>query len=128
MPAALSDLPSNQQTPTFNEPWEAQAFAITVAMQRRGVFSWDEWSATLGEQIKLAQANGDPDLGTTYYHHWLAALETLVVAKGIANPGTLMQYQEAWHRAAHRTPHGQPIELLPQDLDPDHGHAEGDNT
>lgn len=117
VPEALASIPANQQSPTFNEPWEAQAFAITVAMHRRGVFSWNEWAETLGEQIKLAQANGDPDLGATYYLHWLAALEKLVQKKGIADEGTLSLYQEAWHRAAHRTPHGEPIELLPEDLD-----------
>ncbi len=116
-PAALADIPSNQQDPTFNEPWEAQAFAITVAMHRRGAFSWNEWAETLGEQIRLAQAHGDPDLGATYYLHWLAALEKLVLKKGIADQGTLSLYQEAWHRAADRTPHGEPIELLPEDLD-----------
>ncbi len=120
---ALAGIPSDQQAPTFNEPWEAQAFAITVAMHRRGAFSWNEWAETLGEQIRLAQASGDPDLGTTYYLHWLAALEKLVQKKGIADQGTLNLYQEAWHRAAHRTPHGEPIELQPEDLDdsPVHG-------
>ncbi|MGV8713057.1 MAG: nitrile hydratase accessory protein, partial [Nitrosomonas sp.] len=117
LPEALAGILTNQQDPTFKEPWEAQAFAITVAMHRRGVFSWNEWAETLGEQIRLAQANGDPDLGGTYYLHWLAALEKLVQKKGIADQGTLDLYQEAWHRAAHRTPHGEAIELLPEDLD-----------
>lgn len=116
IPESLVGIPTSQQDPTFNEPWEAHAFAITVAMHRRGVFSWNEWAETLSEQIKLAQANGDPDLGGTYYLHWLAALENLVQKKGIADQGTLNLYQEAWHRAAHRTPHGEPIELLPEDL------------
>ncbi len=124
LPEALAGIPTNQQEPTFNEPWEAHAFAITVAMHRRGAFSWNEWAEALGEQIRLAQAGGDPDLGTTYYLHWLAALEKLVQRKGIADQGTLNLYQEAWHRAAHRTPHGDPIELLPEDLDD--GHAHGD--
>ena len=127
LPEALAGIPANQQDPTFSEPWEAHAFAITVAMHRRGVFSWNEWAETLGEQIKLAQANGDADLGNTYYLHWLAALEKLVQNKGIADQGTLNLYQEAWLRAAHRTPHGEPIELLPEDLDrgPVHGDTAG---
>ncbi len=120
LPEALAGLASSQQNPTFNEPWEAQAFAMTVALQRSGLFSWNEWAETLGEQIKLAQANGDPDLGTTYYHHWLAAIEKLVQEKGIADQSSLRRYQEAWHHAAHRTPHGQPIELTAQDFDERH--------
>ncbi len=118
VPLELSGLPPDQQEPTFSEPWQAQAFAITVALQRRGLFSWNEWAQTLGEQIRQAQADGDPDLGTTYYHHWLAAIETLVRNKGIADNPTLTQYQAAWERAAQRTPHGEPIVLQPDDLTP----------
>ncbi len=113
---ALADLPPGQQEPVFHEPWEAQAFAITVALHRRGLFSWSEWADALGEQIKRAQAHGDPDLGATYYRHWLAAIESLVVKKGIADQPLLDRYQDAWEHAAHRTPHGEPIVLLPEDL------------
>ena len=100
----------------FREPWEAQAFALAVSLQERGVFSRGEWAAALGEEIKKAQANGDPDTGETYYHHWLAALERLVAAKGLADPQTLDRTREAWRRACERTPHGAPIELQPTDF------------
>lgn len=113
---ALAAIPAAHQTPTFNEPWEAQAFAITLALHRRGVFTWDEWAATLGAEIKAAQARGDPDTGSTYYHHWLASIERVVREKGIASEQTLLRYREAWDKAADRTPHGQPIELTPEDL------------
>lgn len=115
-PDALKVIPSDQQSPTFNEPWEAQAFAITLALHKRGVFTWNEWAETLGAEIKAAQATGDPDLGDTYYHHWLAATERIVQKKGIANQSTLASYKDAWHKAADRTPHGQPIVLDPKDL------------
>ena len=72
---------SNAEGPVFREPWEAQAFAIALSLNERGVFSSNEWAAVLGEEIKKAQAAGDPDTGETYYHHWLAALERLVAAK-----------------------------------------------
>ena len=100
----------------FREPWEAQAFAMALALHERGVFTWTEWAATLAEEIKRAQAAGDPDTGETYYHHWLAALERLVADKGVATPATLERYHDAWDRAADRTPHGKPIELTPQDF------------
>ncbi|HKQ28166.1 MAG TPA: nitrile hydratase accessory protein, partial [Burkholderiales bacterium] len=83
---------------------------------QRGVFTWGEWAATLGEEIKRAHAAGDPDTGETYYRHWLAALERLVAEKGVASGEVLARYQEAWDRAARRTPHGKPIELLPHDF------------
>lgn len=101
----------NESGPVFAEPWQAQAFAMTVALHERGLFSWPEWAAALSQAIKTAQAHGDADLGDTYYEHWLTALETLVAAKGIATSAALQETAAAWDRAAHATPHGQPIEL-----------------
>jgi nitrile hydratase accessory protein len=102
--------------PVFREPWEAQAFAMALALSDRGVFSWTEWAATLGEEIKRAQASGDPDTGETYYHNWLAALERIVTAKGLTTKAMLKRHHDAWHEAADRTPHGKPIELTPEDF------------
>lgn len=113
---ALEAIPPAERSPTFQEPWQAQAFAITLALHRQGVFTWNEWAATLGQEIRAAQERGDPDSGETYYHHWLRAIEHLVEEKGIATGATLHRYQEAWDRAADRTPHGEPIVLAPEDL------------
>ena len=113
---ALDSLPAGQQSQVFSEPWEAQAFAMTLALERKGLFTWNEWASTLGEEIKAAQESGDPDTGTTYYRHWLAALERIVLKKGIATQGTLHQYRDAWDKAADRTPHGQPIVLASSDF------------
>ena len=82
----------------------------------RGLFTWTEWAATLGDEIKKAQAAGDPDTGETYYHHWLATLERIVAAKGVADAAALVRTREAWQRACERTPHGTPIELRPDDF------------
>ena len=101
--------------PVFREPWEAQAFALARTLQERGIFSAREWAAALGDEIKRAQAAGDPDTGETYYRHWLAALERLVALKGVADPHTLNRTREAWRRACERTPHGTPIELKQSD-------------
>jgi len=114
--AAVPGLPRDEQGPVFREPWEAQAFAMALALQQRGVFTWSEWAAALGEEIKRAQRAGDPDTGETYYRHWLATLERLVTDRGVASAETLGRYREAWDRAAGRTPHGMPIELKPDDL------------
>ena len=113
---ALPGIPRDAEGPVFREPWEAQAFAMALALHQRGLFTWSEWAATLGDEIKRAQAAGDPDTGETYYHHWLAALERLVAEKGIAGREHLARYRDAWERAAERTPHGQAIELTPDDL------------
>jgi nitrile hydratase accessory protein len=116
--AALSvpGLPCDAEGPVFREPWEAEAFAIVVALRQRGLFGWDEWAAMLGEEIKAAQRAGDPDTGETYYRHWLAALERMVARKGIADPAALQRYRDAWQRAADRTAHGAPIALTAGDF------------
>jgi nitrile hydratase accessory protein len=113
---AVPGIPSDADGPVFREPWEAQAFAMTLALHARGLFTWPEWAATLGAEIKRAQAAGDPDTGETYYRHWLAALERIAADKGITNAQTLARYYDAWDRAADRTPHGTPIELRPDDF------------
>jgi nitrile hydratase accessory protein len=110
--------PAFRATPTDRRfaPWEAEAFAIVVALRQRGLFGWDEWAAMLGEEIKAAQRAGDPDTGETSYHHWLAALERMIAHKGIADRAALKRYHNAWERAADRTPHGTPIELTARDF------------
>jgi nitrile hydratase accessory protein len=113
---ALPDIPRDTEGPVFREPWEAQAFAMALALHERGVFSWSEWAEALGSEIKRAQAAGDPDTGETYYRHWLATLEGLVARKGVASSDTLHRYRDAWDHAADRTPHGKPIELKPEDF------------
>jgi nitrile hydratase accessory protein len=114
--AALPDLPQDTEGPVFREPWEAQAFAMAVTLHERGLFTWPEWAATLAAEIKRAQAAGDPDTGETYYLHWLNALERLVAEKGVTDAAALKRYHDAWDHAADRTPHGQPIELRPEDF------------
>src|SRR5262245_530051 len=113
---AVPGIPRDAEGPVFREPWEAQAFAMALALHERGVFSWNEWAATLAEEIKRAQAGGDPDTGETYYRHWLNALERLVASKGLADAQMLARYRDAWDRAAERTPHGTPIALKPEDF------------
>ena len=113
------ELPRNPQDndgPVFREPWEAQAFAMTLALYQRGLFTWNEWATALGSEIKRAQAAGDPDSGETYYLHWLSALEKLVAEKGVTTTETLHRYRDAWEHACDRTPHGQPIELRKEDF------------
>jgi nitrile hydratase accessory protein len=121
---AVPGIPCDAEGPVFREPWEAQAFAMAVALHERSLFTWGEWAQVLGEEIKSAQRAGDPDTGATYYHHWLAALERIVAAKGVTDRAMLARYHDAWDHAADRTPHGTPIELRPEDF----GAADSDGT
>lgn len=109
--AALPALPCDDAGPVFNAPWEAQAFAMTLALHERGMFTWAEWATCLNEAIRDAQAAGDADHGDTYYSHWLTALERISTIKGLVTDDSLLRRRYAWDAAARGTPHGQPIEL-----------------
>jgi nitrile hydratase accessory protein len=100
--------------PAFSAPWEAQAFAMAVALQERGHVTAAEWAAALGDAgARAAAAGGSADSSS---ERWLEALEALVVGRGLADAGTLERYRDGWARAAARTPHGEPIELSTEDL------------
>lgn len=113
---AVPSIPRDEKGPLFREPWEAHAFAMALALYDKGVFTWTEWAAKLGEEIKKARAAGDPDTGETYYRHWLATLERIVAEKGVTTTQALARHYDAWDHAAHRTPHGKPIELKAEDF------------
>jgi nitrile hydratase accessory protein len=114
--STVPSIPRDDEGPVFREPWEAQAFAMALALHERGLFTWKEWAEALGGEIRRAQSAGDPDTGETYYQHWLATLERLVADKGVASSEALDRYRHAWDHAADRTPHGSPIELRPEDF------------
>ncbi|MEP6885548.1 MAG: nitrile hydratase accessory protein [Gammaproteobacteria bacterium] len=114
----LPGFPRDVEGPVFKEPWEARAFAMALRLHEGGLFTWSEWADALSQEIRAARVSHDTDLGDAYYQHWLRALEALVSRKGAASTGELDSYSRAWASAARRTPHGSPIELAPQDLEP----------
>ena len=112
---ALPPLPRDQEGPVFAAPWQAQAFALAVRLSEDGHFTWKEWARALADELREAEERGEPDDGTRYYHHWVAALERLVTAKGLTDPPALLDRKEAWAEAYRRTPHGQPVVLQKPD-------------
>ncbi len=108
---APPDLPKRPDGPVFSAPWQAQAFAMVLALHERGAFTWSQWAQTLSSAISAAQVAGDPDHGDTYYTHWLNALESLVISQGLGQAAQIHALEHAWADAAARTPHGQPIAL-----------------
>ena len=107
----LPPLPRDEGGPVFAEPWQAQAFALAVRLSEQGYFTWKEWAAALADELKAAVDRGEPDDGSRYYEHWLAALERLVTSKRLANSAELLQRKEDWADAYRHTPHGRPVEL-----------------
>ena len=104
-------LPRENDGPVFAEPWQAQAFAMAVKLSEAGHFTWNEWAAALGAELKAASDRGEPDDGSHYYEHWLTALERVVMEKGLTDQATLVTRKEAWAEAYRHTPHGKPVEL-----------------
>ena len=109
----LPSLPRDEDGPVFKEPWEAEAFAMTLNLYAQGYFTWPEWGERLGAEISAAPDAGDADRGDTYYLHWLKALEGLVAEKGLLTTDDLASRRDAWDKAARATLHGQPIVLPP---------------
>ena len=109
--AADQQLPRDQEGPVFDEPWQAEAFALTVRLNKAGCFTWQEWTAALAEVLREVRDRGEPDDGSRYYHHWLAALERLLIAKQVLSASDLDRRKAAWTLAYLSTPHGHPVEL-----------------
>lgn len=92
----------NAPEQTFDEPWQAQVFALTVALNEAGWLDWPDWAEAFGQ----ARA-GEGD----YYADWLDTLQRLLAKRGLADADTIAALAASWQRAARATPHGQPIEL-----------------
>jgi nitrile hydratase accessory protein len=118
--AELPQLPRDDGGPVFAEPWQAQAFALAVKLSEQGHFTWKEWAAALAAELKAAGDRGEPDDGSHYYDHWLAALERLITSKGLTNSAALLARKEAWADAYRHTPHGKPVELHAASAKPEH--------
>jgi nitrile hydratase accessory protein len=95
------------EAPPFDEPWQAQVFALAVSLNQRGLFDWSEWTKVLGAEIAASPKRGNE----AYFEAWLSALEKILIAKGVASGKDLADLAEAWRAAAEATPHGQPIVL-----------------
>jgi nitrile hydratase accessory protein len=109
--AAFLRDPADARAPVFDEPWQAQAFALVVQLHAAGAFSWSEWADALAAEIRSAGAGGAPDDGSHYYDYWLAALERLVISRGVAAADALAARKDEWAEAYRRTPHGKPVAL-----------------
>jgi nitrile hydratase accessory protein len=97
--------------PVFDEPWQAEAFALVVHLHAAGAFTWTEWAGVLSARIEAAERDGEPVDGDLYHRHWLAALEDMVTDRGLSSRDALAWRKEQWAAAYQRTPHGQPVTL-----------------
>ncbi|MEO0485681.1 MAG: nitrile hydratase accessory protein [Pseudomonadota bacterium] len=93
----------------FEEPWQAQLFAMTVAASDAGLFDWPTWADTFGAELAARGAGAGGNAG--YYEAWLAAFSRLLSALGHADDPDVAALARAWQEAARATPHGVAIEL-----------------
>jgi nitrile hydratase accessory protein len=106
----LPGLPQDEHGPVFAEPWQAQAFALTLRLHAQGAFSWSDWALALSD----ARASEPDNDGTRYYQHWVAALEGLITGRNLVTISDLAERKDAWAQAYRQTPHGKPVELRKQ--------------
>jgi nitrile hydratase accessory protein len=107
----LPALPGRNGAPRFAEPWHAEAFAAVVALSKAGVFSWSEWVDVFAAAIAHEPQRQGEESGAAYYRQWLAALETLLVKRGLATSKEIGSTAEHWRRSYLHTPHGKPVHL-----------------
>jgi len=108
---SVASIPRKDNEPVFHEPWQAEVFAMTLTLYDSGLFTWPEWAEELSQEISRANAAGEADLGDTYYHHWLCALESILIKKNVGSRNQLTSLYQRWDEAAQSTPHGQAIIL-----------------
>lgn len=97
--------------PVFEAPWHAEAFALAVALEARGCFSWPEWTAALGAVLVEHGQARDLDGGDDYFIAWVTALERVCADRGLAEGAVLAELRTAWEAAYLTTPHGLPVRL-----------------
>jgi nitrile hydratase accessory protein len=111
--AATGGLPRDADGPVFDEPWQAEAFALTIRLHEAGRFTWNEWAETLAAVLRETRERGEADDGSRYYDHWLVALERMVTSKHLLNSDDLHRRKSDWAKAYRSTPHGEPVVLPP---------------
>ena len=70
----------------FEAPWEGRAFGLAVALSEQQLYAWDDFRQRLIDEIARADARASP---TGYYERWLAALESVLVGRGLLSEAEL---------------------------------------
>lgn len=110
--AALPPLPSVKEgEPVFEQPWHAQVFAMTAALNERGHFDWKDWASAFGAKLGRTPQRRNQTPASHYFGCWLDALEGFLSECGLADAEQLADLQRRWDATARATPHGEPIAL-----------------
>ncbi|MCJ8143689.1 nitrile hydratase accessory protein [Ancylobacter sp. A5.8] len=93
-------IPRNCESLKFDEPWQGRAFGMVLALAEAKSYPYEDFRksliSTIGEWDKT-HVPGDETW--SYYEHWLAAFEKLVLEKGLIDHGELdRRTEEFLHR------------------------------
>jgi hypothetical protein len=83
------------EQPIFSADWERRTFGMFILAFAGGNFNVDQFRSAI-EQMKPAEY-----LESTYYEHWLHALETLCVESGALTKQELDDRLEALSKGTH---------------------------
>lgn len=79
-------LPRKNGELVFDSLWEGRVFGMAVALNDQGLYPWRDFRDELVAKIAAADASEEP---STYYERFLAAFESLALARGLVGAGEL---------------------------------------
>jgi len=97
--------------PVFDQPWQADLFAVTVCLNEQGHFSWSEWTGWFGAGLARRGLEKQLNGGEDYFLVWLETLEVVLQRLDMASIDQLANVKNAWQNAYLATPHGAPVRL-----------------
>ena len=84
--------PRRNGTFQFSQAWEERAFAIAIALSKKGHYEWEDFRQSLIASIGEWEAEHAPDERSwNYYQRWLLALERLATESDLIDLEELEQ-------------------------------------
>lgn len=79
---------------SFEEPWAARLFGMTLALSETQAFTLQEFQAAMIETVADFESWNCIEDERVYYTRWLEALQSVLRTKGIIMPGRLSETEE----------------------------------
>lgn len=91
--------------PTFHAEWEGRVFAAALTTMAQGSYTMDAFRHAIERMDPVRY------LSTSYYEHWLVAVERLLVEEGVVDPPEVTARIEAFEAGRATVPDRQDPEL-----------------
>ena len=89
----------------FEEPWQGRVFAMSILLNKAGLFSWDEFQSQLISTIEQWEREGDKSEDYKYYERFSDALNSLLGKKRIVAGEELVERTEEYVNRPHGHDH-----------------------